>query len=233
MENSAGDRRDDRPLDRRVGGSLRPARRPSPAGRLPRLVPSVRVRLRRDRRGGAGRGAGRGRPGDRARPVAGAARERLGRPARLERDRHENIEDGLMGKKLGVFLGHPRLQGLPAVLEVPGPDGHGPNAEEVAKAKKLHRSGVRAATPSLGRRSRSLALLRQSPRPQEPSPNRTDTPGPAACLPPFFSLSGNAHMSVTRTSRDCANGRRLRRSAEPARRPGNSARRAGARRTRG
>jgi hypothetical protein len=52
-----------------------------------------------------------------------------------------------MGRKLAVFLGHPRLQGLPAALEVPGKDGHGPNAEEVAKAKKLHRSGVRAATP--------------------------------------------------------------------------------------
>ncbi|HET7856840.1 MAG TPA: deoxyribonuclease IV [Gaiellaceae bacterium] len=54
------------------------------------------------------------------------------------RDRHANIGEGLMGSKLGVFLGHPKLQGLPAVLEVPGEDGHGPNAAEVAKAKKLH-----------------------------------------------------------------------------------------------
>jgi deoxyribonuclease-4 len=53
-------------------------------------------------------------------------------------DRHENIGEGLLGKKLGVFLRHPKLQGLPAVLEVPGPDGHGPNADEVRKAKKLH-----------------------------------------------------------------------------------------------
>jgi deoxyribonuclease-4 len=66
-------------------------------------------------------------------------------PLASNRDRHANIEDGLMGKKLALFLGHPRLQGLPAALEVPGTDGHGPNAEEVAKAKKLHRSGVRAA----------------------------------------------------------------------------------------
>jgi deoxyribonuclease IV len=66
-------------------------------------------------------------------------------PLGSNRDRHANILDGLMGRKLGVFLGHPRLQGLPALLEVPGADGHGPNAEEVAKAKKLHRSGVRAA----------------------------------------------------------------------------------------
>jgi deoxyribonuclease-4 len=68
-------------------------------------------------------------------------------PLASNRDRHANIEDGLMGRKLAVFLGHPRLQGLPAALEVPGKDGHGPDAEEVAKAKKLHRSGVRAATP--------------------------------------------------------------------------------------
>jgi deoxyribonuclease-4 len=66
-------------------------------------------------------------------------------PLGSNRDRHANIEEGLLGKKLSVFLGNPRLQGLPAVLEVAGPDGRGPNADEVAKAKKLHRAGVRAA----------------------------------------------------------------------------------------
>jgi deoxyribonuclease IV len=58
-------------------------------------------------------------------------------PLASNRDRHANIGDGLMGRKLSVFLRHPRLQGLPAVLEVPGEDGHGPNAAEVRKAKKL------------------------------------------------------------------------------------------------
>jgi deoxyribonuclease-4 len=53
-------------------------------------------------------------------------------------DRHENIGEGLMGEQLGVFLGNPRLQGLPAVLEVAGPDGHGPDATQVAKTKELH-----------------------------------------------------------------------------------------------
>jgi deoxyribonuclease IV len=53
-------------------------------------------------------------------------------------DRHDNILDGLMGEQLGVFLGHPALQGLPAVLEVPGKDGHGPDAEQVTKLKELH-----------------------------------------------------------------------------------------------
>jgi len=53
-------------------------------------------------------------------------------------DRHDNIGEGLIGEKLGVFLGHPRLQGLPAILEVPGSDGHGPDASQVQKTKELH-----------------------------------------------------------------------------------------------
>ena len=61
-------------------------------------------------------------------------------------DRHENIGEGLIGKKLRVFLRHPKLQGLPAVLEVPGPDGHGPNADEVKKAKKLHATSAKRVT---------------------------------------------------------------------------------------
>ncbi|HEV8603147.1 MAG TPA: deoxyribonuclease IV [Gaiellaceae bacterium] len=53
-------------------------------------------------------------------------------------DRHDNVGEGLMGEKLGVFLGHPRLQGLPALLEVPGPEGHGPDASQIEKTKELH-----------------------------------------------------------------------------------------------
>jgi len=59
-------------------------------------------------------------------------------PLGSNRDRHDNILDGVMGEKLGVFLGHPALQTLPAVLEVPGPDGHGPDAGEVTKLRELH-----------------------------------------------------------------------------------------------
>jgi deoxyribonuclease IV len=58
------------------------------------------------------------------------------------RDRHANIRKGLLGERLGVFLGHPRLQALPAVLEVPGKDGHGPDANEVRKLKRLHGRAV-------------------------------------------------------------------------------------------
>jgi len=59
-------------------------------------------------------------------------------PLGSNRDRHDNIGDGLIGEGLGVFLAHPKLQGLPVVLEVPGADGHGPNAEEIRKLRELH-----------------------------------------------------------------------------------------------
>lgn len=62
-------------------------------------------------------------------------------------DRHANIGEGLLGEKLGVFLGNPRLQGLPAILEVPGKDGKGPDADEVRKVKELHARSV-AGVPS-------------------------------------------------------------------------------------
>jgi deoxyribonuclease-4 len=60
-------------------------------------------------------------------------------------DRHANIGDGLLGEQLGVFLSHPRLQGLPAFLEVPGPDKHGPDAKELKKVRKLHERWVATA----------------------------------------------------------------------------------------
>jgi hypothetical protein len=42
-----------------------------------------------------------------------------------------------MREKLGVFLGHRKLQGLPALLEVPGA-GHGPDAEQMKKLRALY-----------------------------------------------------------------------------------------------
>jgi deoxyribonuclease-4 len=59
-------------------------------------------------------------------------------PLGSNRDRHDNIGEGLMGEKLGVFLAHPKLQKLPAYLEVPGIDGHGPDAEQTKKLKGLY-----------------------------------------------------------------------------------------------
>src|SRR5438876_1875229 len=69
-------------------------------------------------------------------------------PLGSNRDRHDNIGDGVMGEKLGVFLGHPKLQGLPALLEVPG-SGHGPDAEQMKKLRELY---ARAMKKRSGRR---------------------------------------------------------------------------------
>jgi deoxyribonuclease-4 len=59
------------------------------------------------------------------------------------RDRHASIGEGVMGEGLGVFLAHPAFQGLPAILETPGPEGHGPDAEEVRRLRDLHERAVR------------------------------------------------------------------------------------------
>jgi deoxyribonuclease IV len=59
-------------------------------------------------------------------------------PFASNRDRHANILEGELGEKLGAFLGNPRLQGLPAVLETAGPDNRGPDANEIRKTKELH-----------------------------------------------------------------------------------------------
>ena len=58
------------------------------------------------------------------------------------RDRHANIGEGLLGEELGVFLGNPRLQGLPAMLETEGPDKKGPDANEVRKAKEIRARAI-------------------------------------------------------------------------------------------
>ena len=81
-------------------------------------------------------------------------------PLGSNRDRHANIGEGLLGDKLGVFLAHPSLQGLPALLEVPGKDGKGPDADEIQKLKDLH---ARAAAPKRTR-SRSLRGSARAPR---------------------------------------------------------------------
>ena len=66
-------------------------------------------------------------------------------PLGSNRDRHANILDGEMGDGLGIFLGHPELQRLPAVMEVPGPDGHGPDAGDMRKLRELHARGLASA----------------------------------------------------------------------------------------
>jgi deoxyribonuclease IV len=87
-------------------------------------------------------------------------------PVGSNRDRHANIGDGYLGEGLGVFLGHPDLQGLPAVLEVPGKEGRGPDADEVRKTKDLHKkyAGSKPATRSGSRRRRGTSARRPAAR---------------------------------------------------------------------
>ena len=54
------------------------------------------------------------------------------------RDRHDAIGAGLLGDGLRTFLRHPAFGHLPAILETPGPDGHGPDAAEIARLRSLY-----------------------------------------------------------------------------------------------
>lgn len=63
-------------------------------------------------------------------------------------DRHENVGRGAIGRAaFRSLLGHPGLQGLPAVLEVPGTDNHGPDATQLRALRRLHAEGVRLRAP--------------------------------------------------------------------------------------
>lgn len=65
-------------------------------------------------------------------------------PAGSNRDRHENLGEGFIGARaLGCLLGHPALQSVPCVLEVPGSERKGPGATDIATARALVAAGVR------------------------------------------------------------------------------------------
>jgi len=60
------------------------------------------------------------------------------------RDRHASIGKGEIGRAgFRAFLGEPRFQDLPAVLETPGPDGRGPDRKEVQLTRRLWREGLK------------------------------------------------------------------------------------------
>jgi deoxyribonuclease IV len=65
-------------------------------------------------------------------------------PLGSNRDRHASMGAGELGRQLGVFLSHPALQGLPALLETGPPEGGPPDRGELRKLQQLHRAGVRA-----------------------------------------------------------------------------------------
>jgi deoxyribonuclease-4 len=66
-------------------------------------------------------------------------------PLGSNRDRHANIGEGELGEAgCAVFLSEPRFEGLPCVLETPGPDRRGPTAEEIALCVRLRTQGLSA-----------------------------------------------------------------------------------------
>lgn len=53
-------------------------------------------------------------------------------------DRHENIGDGLIGQEgFATILSHPAFRNVPFFLEVPGPDGKGPDKTQVERLKAI------------------------------------------------------------------------------------------------
>jgi deoxyribonuclease IV len=69
------------------------------------------------------------------------------------RDRHANLPEGELGRKgLAAFLSEPRFEGLPALLEVSGTEGKGPDAAQVACARELRAEGLAARGASAPKR---------------------------------------------------------------------------------
>jgi len=61
------------------------------------------------------------------------------------RDRHANVGEGELGEEgCTAFLSEARFEGLPLVLETPGPDKTGPTAEEIAHCMALRERGLAA-----------------------------------------------------------------------------------------
>jgi deoxyribonuclease IV len=78
-------------------------------------------------------------------------------PLGSNRDRHANLREGLIGEKLSVFLGNPRLQHLPAVVETEGQQGKGADAEEMRKLRELWKAGTSGRSRAPARRRGSSA----------------------------------------------------------------------------
>ncbi|HKH22960.1 MAG TPA: deoxyribonuclease IV, partial [Solirubrobacterales bacterium] len=60
------------------------------------------------------------------------------------RDRHTALGKGEIGRSgIRAFLGEPRFQGLPAVFEGPGLEGHSPSREDITIMRRLYREATR------------------------------------------------------------------------------------------
>ena len=65
-------------------------------------------------------------------------------PLGSNRDRHADVGEGELGRRgCAVFLSEPRFEGLPCVLETPGPDGHGPTKQQITLTRRLRGQGAK------------------------------------------------------------------------------------------
>lgn len=72
-------------------------------------------------------------------------------PLGANRDKHANLGEGEIGPEgIATFLSEPRFEGLPALLETPGPEKRGADRAEVARAYALREQGLslRGAGPA-------------------------------------------------------------------------------------
>jgi len=66
-------------------------------------------------------------------------------PLGSNRDRHADVGLGELGEEgCAVFLSEPRFDGLPCLLETPGPDKKGPSSEQIALTRRLRERGIAA-----------------------------------------------------------------------------------------
>ncbi|HET6449327.1 MAG TPA: deoxyribonuclease IV [Conexibacter sp.] len=66
-------------------------------------------------------------------------------PLGSNRDRHANLGEGELGEEgCMAFVSEPRFEGLPVVMETPGPDKRGTTATEVRYAFELRERGLAA-----------------------------------------------------------------------------------------
>src|SRR4051795_2313860 len=68
------------------------------------------------------------------------------------RDRHADVGQGELGEDgCAVFLSEPRFDGLPVILETPGPDKKGPSREDLELCRTLRDRGAAARAKGKGK----------------------------------------------------------------------------------
>ena len=69
-------------------------------------------------------------------------------PLGSNRDRHASVGRGAIGREgCGAWLSEPRFDGLPCVLETPGPSKKDPWGTEIRLCKRLRKVGLAARAP--------------------------------------------------------------------------------------